>query len=321
MLNQKGVSVIICCYNSSLRLPETLKHIANQDVTDLRWEVIIVNNNSSDKTVEVAKEEWARHQFEVPFLVVDEPEQGLSKARRKGVEVSNFEYLVFCDDDNWLSPDYIHNAAKILNSNPSIGVAVGNIQAVTEVDPPYWFNSYSGWYACGSQSYKDGDLSERSYVWGAGMVLRKMIYTKILELNISSVLPGRSGTSLSSGEDSEISKWALLLGYKLWFSELLQLKHFIPKERVSLSYLEKLISGNKISDYWLDKYNILIQIKKSNYTSGRLLTKGFVLLLSSLIGNSEYKRTYAQFMIGSLIRISSKDNYYLTCKFHSFLSK
>lgn len=317
-----GVSIVLCCYNSACRLPVTLNHIALQKVTpDIPWEVIIVNNNSTDNTVEIAKLEWAKHNCNVPFLIVDESEQGLSNARKKGVDSAKYGYLIFCDDDNWLGNNYVENASNILENNPAIGVIGGFIQAVTEGNPPIWFQSYSDWYACGSQSYKDGDISEKTYVWGAGMVLRKEIYYKILQLNIKSILSGRKGSSLASGEDSEISKWALLLGYKLWYSESLQLKHFIPEERLTISYLEKLFIGNKDCDYWLNKYNILINIKHLNYSKNKLIFKGLKLLIKSYIRISHNYRTSAQFMIGSIIKVSSMDDYYLAKKFHSLLIK
>ena len=55
----KGISIIICCYNSAKRLHETLKHLALQQVSDtIHWEVILVNNNSTDATTQIALEIW-----------------------------------------------------------------------------------------------------------------------------------------------------------------------------------------------------------------------------------------------------------------------
>ncbi len=52
----KGVSVVVCCYNSAPRLPETLMHLFAQIVNpDIKWEIIIINNASTDDTLEVAQ--------------------------------------------------------------------------------------------------------------------------------------------------------------------------------------------------------------------------------------------------------------------------
>ncbi len=56
-----GVSVIICCYNSSSRIIPTLQNLVKQRVPNhIPWEVIVVNNASTDNTGEVAKETWQR---------------------------------------------------------------------------------------------------------------------------------------------------------------------------------------------------------------------------------------------------------------------
>jgi glycosyltransferase involved in cell wall biosynthesis len=318
----KGVSIIICCYNSANRIGNTLKHISLQNVSpEISWEVIVVNNNSSDDTVEIAKSEWGKYNCSAPFLIVNEPEQGLSNARKRGVDSAKYKYLIFCDDDNWLNNDYVETVLTILENNPAIGVIGGSIQAITDLDLPDWFQSYSDWYACGNQSSREGDISDRTYVWGAGMGVRKEVFIKISDLNIPSFLSDRKGTSLASGGDSEISKWALLLGYKLWYTESLQLRHFIPHERLTKSYLEKLFEGNKQADYWLDKYNVLIHIKRMNYTSKQLIMKGIKLIIRSLLSKDQNKKTYAQFMIGNSIKVSSSDDYALSGKFHSLLIK
>src|SRR5258708_7275133 len=99
----KGISVIICCYNSAKRIAETLTHLSQQELDlGISWEVILVDNNSQDKTTEVANITWHSFKRDVPFKIILEPRQGLAHARRKGIDESRYDYLLFCDDDNWL---------------------------------------------------------------------------------------------------------------------------------------------------------------------------------------------------------------------------
>src|SRR5690606_12393187 len=117
-----GVSVIVCCYNSSLRLPETLSYLAAQKVkAETQWELIVVNNNSNDNTVEIAEVKWNQLGAPVTLTIVDEPTPGLSYAREKGISVSQYDLFLFCDDDNWLQEDYIQNVITLFNDNPNIG--------------------------------------------------------------------------------------------------------------------------------------------------------------------------------------------------------
>src|SRR4051794_7116729 len=102
-IEEKAISIIICCYNSSKRLPATLKHIAQQKMrSNILWEVIVVDNNSADDTKEVAVREWRKYNLSVPFKVVTEQKQGLIHAREKGYAEAAYQLLLFCDDDNWL---------------------------------------------------------------------------------------------------------------------------------------------------------------------------------------------------------------------------
>jgi glycosyltransferase involved in cell wall biosynthesis len=113
-----GISVIICCYNSSLRLPKTLEYLSNQATGNLfPWEIILVDNNSSDNTSVIATNFWASLDIDVPLIIVEESKPGLIYARNTGINKANYDFLIFCDDDNWLNKNYLCNVYKILNNN------------------------------------------------------------------------------------------------------------------------------------------------------------------------------------------------------------
>jgi len=69
------------------------------------------------------------------------------------------------------------------------------------------------------------------------------------------LLSGRKGNILASGDDSEICKWVLIMGYKLWYLESLNFKHYITKKRLTDTYLVKLLEGHKQSQPILNLYN------------------------------------------------------------------
>ena len=98
----KGVSVIICCYNSSKRLGETLKHLSVQKINDTPCEIIIVDNASTDNTASLARETWDALGSSIPMRIINESKPGLSHAREAGINASSYTYIIFCDDDNWL---------------------------------------------------------------------------------------------------------------------------------------------------------------------------------------------------------------------------
>ena len=228
----KGISIIICCYNSSSRLPETIKHIALQVVsTDIPWELIIINNRSTDDTREVALREWSKYDLKAGFYIHDENIPGLKAAKEKGIEVSSFDFLVFCDDDNWLANNYIQNAYEMISCDERIGVIGGWSEPVFEKEPPLWFNSFKIAFAVGRQAEKSGEIVDS--VFGAGMVLSKSAWKAISNKGFKSSLTGRKGSVLLSGEDIEMCYAMRMANFKVIYDERLFFSHFMPSTRIT----------------------------------------------------------------------------------------
>jgi glycosyltransferase involved in cell wall biosynthesis len=281
----KGVSVVICCYNSSSRLPETLKYLAGQKVpANIAWEVIIVNNASKDDTAEVARAEWDKYGLSKAGLcVVDELTAGLSHARDTGIKAARYEYVIFCDDDNWLEPNYITTSFNVLDGDLNIGAVGGQSEACTNGVFPSWFEEYKEAYVVGKQGVTTGDISTRGYLWGAGIALRKSVFIKAFS-KIPSLLTDRKGETLTSGGDSEICRRLLLMNYKLYYSEDLKFTHFIPQGRLTTTYRDNLISSFYACNQVLNKYSELIHIKKNSSLNKAkfLLASGVRLSLGAL---------------------------------------
>lgn len=262
----QGVSVIICCYNSALRILQTLKHLAAQDTGGLAWEVIVVDNNCTDATVQVVVDFTEKHSH-LPLRLVYEPVPGLSYARERGVNESSFDIVLFCDDDNWLASGYLLNAYGLMNSDYTIGILGGNIKAEFEGQEPAWFGGYAGGYAIGEQAKLGAKIVEdRKWVYGAGTVIRKDLFVRLRSLSIELLLTGRKGNKLSAGDDSELCSIAILLGYRVVASSSLHLKHFIPANRLTLEYARNLYKGFGASMSVLNGYEHVINSKrKANY--------------------------------------------------------
>jgi len=256
---EKGISVIICCYNSAKLLPQTLKHIAGQiRLEQVKWEVLIIDNNSSDNTVETVKNEVGKNSYTFDFKIISEPKQGLSHARKAGIKNAQYSYLLFCDDDNWLEQNYLRNAFDIMEANPNIGVLGGKNLATSDVEFPDWFEAVKHNYAVGQQADKSGDITKKGYVWGAGSVYRKNVLQSIIDMRIETLLTDRKGTELSSGGDSEMCQWNIMLGLKLWYDDSLVLQHFIPQNRLTKEYYERLLQGfDKMSEILTLYYNYI----------------------------------------------------------------
>ena len=264
-----GVSIIVCCYNSSKRLPATIQYLKQQKIQDeIPWEVIIVDNASTDDTSKTAYDEWNRF-ADATLRVISEPKPGLSNARTSGFNAARYDFISFVDDDNWIAQNWVENVYKIMLYNPKVGACGGRSEAVFEFLPPEWYPQFFSKIAVGEQSIEEGDITDtRGWLWGAGLTVRKQAFKEVIERNIQFYLSDRNEKKLSSGGDNEICYSLRLLGWRLFYSSNLNFKHFIPSTRLSWNYFCEMSKANGYSSTILSRYNrVLKQRLPSNYLS------------------------------------------------------
>lgn len=239
---KSGISVIVCCYNSAARISKTLSFLAAQKNIDAdQWEVVLVDNASTDETASLASRIWRELDSSVSLQVVQQPIPGLAHAREKGVNHARFELLLFCDDDNWLDPLYLATACEVMNTHPEAAAAGGQGAAVTDGSLPDWFSEYKYNYAAFAQSANDGALNDPlASLYGAGMIIRKNLFEELNRRNYRPLLTDRQGTRLSSGGDTELCYALRLMGHQLWYDSRLKFEHYMPSSRLTPEYLLRL---------------------------------------------------------------------------------
>lgn len=256
-MNKVDLTVIICCYNSSTRIQSTLEHLAQQELFGLKAELILVDNNCSDETVVISENLWTYYKKPYPLRILNETNPGLSFARKKGVLGAKGDIVIFCDDDNWLEKSYLFNAFQIMNCGRNIGVLAGQSFAISDVEIPNWFYTNYGLYACGVLALESGDVTSRKWVWGAGMVVRKKVMLEIYS-RFKHIATDRKGNDLSSGGDVEICMWHVLSGFKLWYSDKLSIKHYMPFTRLEVSMAKRQFDAQLNSCKKLSKLEKLV---------------------------------------------------------------
>jgi glycosyltransferase involved in cell wall biosynthesis len=259
----KGISIVICTYNGSALLPATLEHIARQQVpAGIAWEVIVVNNASTDDSAQVADNVWATLACDVPFTITHQPIPGLNNAREKGFTTASYEYILMCDDDNWLASNYVSTAFDIMEENPAIGMLGGNGKLTYETTPPDWAIEYPI-HASGPQAPNSGQATLYG-VYGAGSVMRKSAYERIRQAGFKFLLTDRLGSQLSSGGDFELCHGLAMAGYWIWYDERLVFTHFITSNRFTWSYYVNYLNQDALSFTVLEPYGILLKTKSHN---------------------------------------------------------
>ena len=251
-MTQKGISIIICCYNSEWIIKRCLKALIDQKFTSkICWEIIVVNNASTDNTVSIANDTLQKSSID--FSIIDEKTPGLLSARKCGVRHAKYSYLIFCDDDNLLCNNYVESMYFAMNANQQIGAYGGCGIAEFESTPDDIVKSHLSSYATGSQATN----VINNGLYGAGVCVRKDIISKIYKEH-DFLLTGRCGKKLLAGDDSEMIKAIILSGYKIEHNDDLTFVHVLSARRLTYNYLCGMIAGFGLSSPVLYTYDLCI---------------------------------------------------------------
>ncbi|MBR6174086.1 MAG: glycosyltransferase family 2 protein, partial [Bacteroidales bacterium] len=195
-------SLIICTYNRDKFLYDTLLHVvANNFPTD-NYEIVLVNNNSTDNT----EQECERFKADFPdaqFRYFVETKQGLSHARNRGIIESRGDVLVFLDDDSFVKPDYLRNLQKQMDDHPEAMAFGGKITPRFETgETPKWLCKWTySWVSAIDKGDGVVLFEGSSYPIGANMGFRKECLKQCGNFNTEL---GRTKKNLMGGEEKDI---------------------------------------------------------------------------------------------------------------------
>lgn len=286
----KGISIIVCCYNSIKRLPVTLQALQKL-APPQGWEIelVLIDNNSTDGTADWARRYWAESGSKFPMYCHTETRQGIGYARLRGVEAAGFSIILFVDDDNELDSKYLINGCEILSTHSGVGVLAGISHGVFQNPLPKWvFPGFPFKPLMNALAVSTPDTSTSGYLSDdgknfvtAGTFFRKDIFETVSRLGHELILKGRSGDTLLSGEDDEFCYWAKMMGYRLYRSGGLHFNHHIESSRIEQAYFQRLFFGFGYGSVILDSYRRILRNEPSlpdvKVLGNRALTKIWVL--------------------------------------------
>jgi glycosyltransferase involved in cell wall biosynthesis len=251
---EQGISILICTYNGAARLMPTLSALLRQENTlDIPWEVVLVDNASSDNTAGTARSIW--NNSPIPFKIISELNPGRDNALRKGFQHVKYEFVCNVDDDTWVCNNYVSLVWEIMTKHPELAVCGGKGSGEFETEPPAWLKQFETALAIGPQGKTTGYVdSSRNYLYGACAVYRKSLWNLLKESDFKFFLSGRKGNKLSSGEDFELCQAWKILGYELYYDERINFKHFMPAGRLTWDYFRKLYKAFGRSDLVTQQY-------------------------------------------------------------------
>jgi glycosyltransferase involved in cell wall biosynthesis len=241
-------TVAIPTYNGEYKLPEMLESLRSQIGTEnISWEIIVVNNNSTDNTATVLQnfqENWSEP---FPLKVHLEFQQGAAFARLRAIQEASGELVGFLDDDNIPASDWVAAAYKFGLEYPQAGVYGGQIHPNFEVEPPENFEEIIGFLAIRERGnipnkYRPEVLSLPP---GAAMVVRRQAWLNSVPRVLT--LSGKVTGSMVQGDDWEPLMYIYKAGWEIWYNPAMHTYHKIPRWRLERKYLLSLINGSCLS--------------------------------------------------------------------------
>lgn len=243
------ISVVLCTHNPRpAYLERVMAALRDQTLPRSSWELLIVDNRSDqplETQVDLSWHEDAR--------CVREEILGLSHARCRGIRESKGEIMVFVDDDNVLESDYLEQALLISQQQPRAGVWCGQSKPVFETPPPDWAQPFLPYLAL-REFDQDTFMMERDMTqplpYGAGMCVRRVVaaaFAQAYQQESWRSLLGRQGSSLMSGEDTDLGLLSLEMGWGIGSFFRLRLEHLIPSSRLTREYLLRLTEASSAS--------------------------------------------------------------------------
>jgi glucosyl-dolichyl phosphate glucuronosyltransferase len=237
------ISVILCTYNRCQDLAKALDSLASSKFSNpVEWEVLVVDNNSSDQTRNVG-EDFSRR-YASRFVYLFEPTQGKSYALNAGIRKAQGNVLVFTDDDVTVEPSWLENLTVRLRNNQCAGVG-GRVLPDRSFSPPRWLSVESR-YSLAPLAIFDRGLEPRELTeapFGNNMAFRKEVFSK--HGNFRTDLGPQPGSgNPQKSEDSEFGHRLLAAGERLHYEPSAVVYHGIPPNRINKKYF---------LDWWFDK--------------------------------------------------------------------
>ncbi len=242
-MNQYKITAAIATYNRVHFLPGLFKSILDQTLDKSLFEILIVDNNSSDSTAEFTKR-FIEENPDRSIRYVVEYNQGVSFSRNRLIMESRTDYIAFVDDDAIMDINYLQRACDFFDSDSNLVELGGPVYLKYLCPVPKWENKYMnsllGYFAPSDSEYTMTKKNKK-YIRGSNMCFRREEF--LSEKRRFDTNLGRKGGGLAGGEEKEMAYKLLDMGLKIVYRPELIVYHIVPEERTKESFIKRQAIG------------------------------------------------------------------------------
>jgi glycosyltransferase involved in cell wall biosynthesis len=227
------VTLLFATHNGAATLP-TMLGALTQIEHPSEWQVIVVDNASSDSTLQILES----FREKLPLHILREPRRGKNSALNTGLQHASGDLIVFTDDDVIPHADWLSQMCKCAEANPDYDVFGGRILPhwSTDPDPVVMNNAPLGvTYALTPDEQVDGPVFP-GLIWGPNMAVRKSVFAAGHRFNES---VGPTGGNYIMGSETEFTIRIHRAGHKSWFCDAARVKHIIRTHQMSRDWVVK----------------------------------------------------------------------------------
>lgn len=220
------ISVIVCTYNRCAWLPGLFSSLAAQTLPAAAFEIVVVDNNSTDATRTVIDEQSGG----LPNLrYLFEAEQGLSIARNRGLREAAAPLVVYVDDDAIATPGWLEAIITAFADNEAIVCVGGPVELDWQGERPTWLPPrYESLYTCVDHGDRSRLLTQHEYLVGANISFRR---EWLQDIGGFSTDLGRKGSCLLSGEEAQVYQAVFTTGRQVRYAPTAKIWHRVTPER------------------------------------------------------------------------------------------
>lgn len=172
------ISIIVPTFNYGRYIRECIESVLSQSIAD--WECIVVDNASTDDTARIVAQ-YTQQDSRIKYCKLDD-NKGPSCARNVGIKLSEGEYILFLDSDDWIGPRKLENALVLFDHNPNASIVYSDMRYFEDgrVETMYFRMSLDAANDTPWMSYQQGGRKEMlpSLLQGNQMVISSPIVKK-----------------------------------------------------------------------------------------------------------------------------------------------